>query len=244
MFGIKVFPGFSLQTPRTQCDTDFLECLLAAKQATKAQYVNFAVFDYSETTPETKHYLTYPMGWISYYIRHGFQELDPLLSFDYRRISFIDWKDFWRSEREIEFFKASHDHGIGENGVVIVSHLGEQTYGALSLIYDQRNDDWQNFRNQMMAQMRLQCDRVGECQQQLYANRAAKPYQLTAREIECLYWVAIGNTDEQIASLMGIGRWTVVGHVKSAKFKLDCPNRTAAVARAISCGLLDIRKAV
>ena len=145
---------------------------------------------------------------------------------------------------KLHFFAAAHEHGIGKNGVCIVSHSGVQTYGVLSLVFDDNFDNWQNFRDKSMHQMRIQSERVGEVERQIYANRPAQPYQLTAREIECLYWVAIGNTDEQIGKLMGIGRWTVVGHIKSAKYKLDCPNRAAAVAKAISSGLLDIRKAV
>ena len=244
MFDIKMFPEFKLQARKTEADMRFLELLKEVKQATSAQYVNFAVFDYSENIVQSEHYLTYPMHWISHYIKQGFAQYDPLLSIDYRRVSFIDWCDLWQTEREIDFFTAANDHGIGKNGVQIVCHLGKRVYGALSLVFDQQFVNWQNFRNQNMQQMRLQCERVGKSQQQLYAGTTPKPYHLTAREMECLYWVAVGNTDEQIATLMGIGRWTVVGHIKSAKYKLDSPNRAAAVAKALSCGLLDIRKAV
>jgi DNA-binding CsgD family transcriptional regulator len=53
--------------------------------------------------------------------------------------------------------------------------------------------------------------------------------------------VALGKTDEQIASAIRIGKWTVVGHLQSIKFKLGCSNRTSAVAFAITSGLIDLR---
>ena len=68
MISIKLFPEFKLQSRTSTSDEEFLRVLLAAKQATQAQYVNFSVYDYSEKNTEPTHFLTYPMDWITYYL--------------------------------------------------------------------------------------------------------------------------------------------------------------------------------
>ena len=80
------------------------------------------------------------------------------------------------------------------------------------------------------------CEKYGE----LFRHKETRDFKLTARELQCLRWIAMGKTDDQIAELLKIGKWTVVSHVKSAKYKLGTPNRASAVAMAVSLGLFDI----
>lgn len=65
---------------------------------------------------------------------------------------------------------------------------------------------------------------------------AATP--LTPRELECLYWVSRGMTDELVASILEIAHRTVRKHVDSAVSKLGASNRTEAAVRATRLGLL------
>ena len=64
--------------------------------------------------------------------------------------------------------------------------------------------------------------------------------RLTEHERECLTWAALGKTDEDIATILGILRWTVVAHFQSAKFKLKSLNRTGAVAAALRIGAISV----
>ncbi|MCF6320359.1 MAG: autoinducer binding domain-containing protein [Rhizobiaceae bacterium] len=244
MIGIKVYPNFTLQPRATRKDRELLESFTAVKEVTQAQYVNFAVYDYSASNVKMEHYLTYPMEWITHYVKHSFMEFDPLLTVDYRRVSFVDWKDLWRSEDECRISSAFQDFGIGGNGLSLISHLDHQVFGALSLVYDRSFKNWNSYRDRNMELLRFQSERIGKSYLRSFSKFGQNKYKLTKRELECLHWVAVGKTDAQIALLMGIGRWTVVGHIKSAKYKLDCPNRPAAIARAVSKGLLDIYEPV
>jgi len=62
--------------------------------------------------------------------------------------------------------------------------------------------------------------------------------ELTAREIECLLWSAEGKTALEISMIIQITESTVNFHLKNAVVKLDCNNKTHAVAKAILLGLI------
>ncbi len=238
MIGVNLYPDFTLQAGASKKDEAFLELFLKVRNYTKAQYVNYSIFDYQANTREMKHYLTYPMNWITHYLRNSFQDIDPLLKLDYRRVSHIDWSDLWRTSDECRFFAASCEYGVGENGLTFVTHLHDQIYGVMSLVFDEKVENWEQYRARNLALMRAQSDRISKCYKNLFTDMPVRNFHLTKREMESLYWMALGKTDAQISELMNIGRWTVSGHVKALLSKLDVPNRTAAVAKAVSLGML------
>lgn len=56
---------------------------------------------------------------------------------------------------------------------------------------------------------------------------------LTPREAEVLFWVARGKTNDEIATVLGIGLTTVKKHLESTFMKLGVENRTSAAAMAL-----------
>ena len=65
---------------------------------------------------------------------------------------------------------------------------------------------------------------------------------LTGREIQVLNHVADGNTNKQIAHILGISEQTVKCHVSSILSKLRANDRAHAVARAMEDGLLSVER--
>jgi len=61
---------------------------------------------------------------------------------------------------------------------------------------------------------------------------------LTARERECLTWVACGKTDGEIAIIIDRSAETARFHVRNAVTKLDAASRSHAVAKAMRRGWL------
>ena len=61
---------------------------------------------------------------------------------------------------------------------------------------------------------------------------------LTARQTDCLRWVAVGKSDSDIASLLGISEATVHFHIEEAKKRLGVRSRVQAVARLVLDGTL------
>lgn len=61
---------------------------------------------------------------------------------------------------------------------------------------------------------------------------------LTALEVECLQWIALGKTDDEIAQLIGRSRAAVRFRLKTAMAKLGTSSRAQAVAVCSQLGLL------
>lgn len=62
----------------------------------------------------------------------------------------------------------------------------------------------------------------------------AKIFQLTAREAESLYWVALGKTNKEIGEILQISPRTVNKHLEHVFEKLGVETRTAAAALVLS----------
>jgi len=81
-------------------------------------------------------------------------------------------------------------------------------------------------------------------QARLLAGKDLSPLQvkdwkgLTARERECLRWVAEGKSDSEISDILGISVRTAHFHIEHAKKKLGATTRAQAVAYAIRLGLI------
>ena len=62
--------------------------------------------------------------------------------------------------------------------------------------------------------------------------------QLGKRDVQCLRWLAMGKTDLEIATLLGLGRSTVRYHLNQICKKLNAVNRTQAVYKASQLGYI------
>lgn len=70
-----------------------------------------------------------------------------------------------------------------------------------------------------------------------------KSFGLTARELQILRLLALGQADRQISIALNISVKTVNHHVSSIILKLDACNRTHAVAKAMILSQLQFRSA-
>jgi len=64
--------------------------------------------------------------------------------------------------------------------------------------------------------------------------------RLSKREVECLRWVAIGKTDDEISMIVGRSRATVRFHIHNASTKLDAVNRSQTVFKAAQLGYISL----
>lgn len=62
---------------------------------------------------------------------------------------------------------------------------------------------------------------------------------LSAREVDCMQWVARGKTNWEVSRILSISENTVRFHLKNVFRKLDATTRSSAVMRAIQAGLIE-----
>ena len=243
MFSLKVFPDFKPPSNASQADSALLSEFRKVRQQTSLVHMTFSVHDYRLENPDSNIFVTYPLRWVTEYFQNNYMEIDPLLKLDYRRVNVIDWLDIQNEHRIQQMFQKFQEFGLGSNGLTITGHICKSHYGAMALTFEKSDTIWPEFKKENLDFFRFLTGQLCDRYIVLFQLNELNNFRLTRREIQCLYWVALGKTDNQIAELMKIGKWTVVSHVKSAKNKLDTPNRASAVAVALSEGLIDIRRA-
>ncbi|MCA3755843.1 MAG: autoinducer binding domain-containing protein [Alphaproteobacteria bacterium] len=181
---------------------------------------------------------TWPQDWIKLYQERNFVAVDFGVAEARRRIAPFTWadalaerslsraeQDLWDTVREWGW----HDgfsvpiHGpAGYFGLVTMGgrpgHLSTSVRNALHMLAFQTHE---------------RCRALSGLQAVADARVA-----LTARELECLRWVAAGKSDGEIAALLELSANTVKGHVDSGRRKLAVVTRPQAVARLVLAGLL------
>lgn len=63
---------------------------------------------------------------------------------------------------------------------------------------------------------------------------------VSARELDCLRWVAAGKSAWEASIILGISERTVRFHLNSAREKLNCTTTTQAVAKAVAQQLIAV----
>lgn len=72
----------------------------------------------------------------------------------------------------------------------------------------------------------------------VHAAAADVPFRLTARELECLQWSAIGKSSWEISTILSISESAVNFHMANIRSKFDVGSRRQAVVQAIRFGLI------
>jgi len=68
--------------------------------------------------------------------------------------------------------------------------------------------------------------------------KAERDFELTERELECLFWIAEGKTSDEIAVILGISRNTINNYITSVMRKTATKTRSEAIAFAVRNNLV------
>jgi DNA-binding CsgD family transcriptional regulator len=68
--------------------------------------------------------------------------------------------------------------------------------------------------------------------------RTEREFELTERELECLFWIAEGKTSDEIAVILGISRNTINNYITSVMRKTATKTRSEAIAYAVRNNLV------
>ncbi len=129
------------------------------------------------------------------------------------------------------YWDAMSEAGIAE-ALCATSYGPDRSIASLHLGFDRRTFSADEARNIHMAGLLL-TERLME----FAVPQEARP-ELSVRERDCLTFVADGYTDAQVAMLLNISESTVRFHLSNARMKLGAVNRTQAVARLATSGML------
>lgn len=70
------------------------------------------------------------------------------------------------------------------------------------------------------------------------SRKSDRDFELTEREVECLFWIAEGKTSDEIAVILGISRNTINNYITSVMRKTATKTRSEAIAYAVRNNLV------
>ena len=91
---------------------------------------------------------------------------------------------------------------------------------------------------QRLANLSLLCGYLFNRFMQIKNETSPKYSALTDREIKCLNWTALGKTSYEIGIILNISLNTVNHYLNNASRKLNCVNKTHAVAKCVQDGII------
>lgn len=181
--------------------------------------------------------LTYPASWIKRYLQMGYIDIDPVIREGFSRTLPFDWSELKiQSAAEQAFMVDALSHGVGPRGFSIPVQSKHGHRGLFSISSSRPEKEWRSFIATTQASLiqiahRVHRRVIGEVFGEDRPN-------LTAREMDCLRWVALGKDTSDIAVILDISHHTVRDYLKSARYKLDAVTSAQAVSKAVKLGLL------
>ncbi|QDH71054.1 helix-turn-helix transcriptional regulator [Marilutibacter alkalisoli] len=186
----------------------------------------------------------YPPAWVERYLEQDYLRIDPIVAHCHDHSIPLQWQDAMRSDRRVvdphlqtvrQMFGEASEFGMGA-GVSVPIHGPGTSWGLLSFAGEARMAPV--FASHL-PYLHLLAHFIHEAGRRFARTRpGADIPELTGRERECLFWASAGKTSWEIGHLLGISERTVVFHLQNASRKLGVSGRQAAVARAVSMGLI------
>jgi LuxR family transcriptional regulator, quorum-sensing system regulator BjaR1 len=169
------------------------------------------------------------------YFKNNMTQNDPVIEFFQDTRQPFKWSDAHQGA-DLKIQKQVHDlaesYGMIDGYVMSVEQMG--SIGILSASLGTEKIAHDAYRAlQLIGTYALSKFQINE-------RKQLPVIKLHSRERECLQWIAIGKTDQEIAMIIGLSPNTVRMYVEQAKDKLGTPNRTAAVVQALRRSAISI----
>ncbi len=192
------------------------------------------------TNRETIWLENYPDSWAESFVAQGLYANDPILIASQKTSTGFQWSKVSKLMRLNAHHKRvlaqAAKEGMGD-GFTVPAHLPGDSNGTCNFAVRVGHDLPEH--NLMMAQLigMFAFEGARRLVRQNQEGSSAAP-QLTARQLECLLYVARGKSDWEIAQILGIKEFTVRDHVQEACERYGVNRRVQLVLRAIHDGQL------
>jgi len=184
--------------------------------------------------------IDWPDSWRKFYLNSHLIERDPVIDSLARRREPFTWSDL-RSDRQFgkagrEALKLLAEHGWRQ-GLVVPIPGAHRRVGLVSLVGTQPECDPETVAHLSFISVGFLLHAKTLATRQGFAR---PPAGLTAREIECVKWVALGEPDAVVARRLGVARSTAHEFIEKAKRRLKTRTRAEMIAVAVTLGLVDL----
>ena len=183
--------------------------------------------------------LTYPQAWIDRYFERDYFTIDPVVEEGMRASLPFNWLDLdWSSRRRRAFAEDARHHGISLCGYTVPIRGPDAQHAMFSVCCDTEPAQWLERTDEFGRELMLIAHYFHQAVIAAEGAQPSDPVTLSGREKAVLEWSAAGKTTVEIAAILEIAERTVRVYLDTSRHKLGATNRTHAVARAISLGLI------
>lgn len=181
----------------------------------------------------------YPPAWVDYFDAQRMGPSDPVHRASQLTTAGFSWSRLGRmvdlTPRDRDILQRARLAGIGD-GFTVPAHVPGESAGSCSFATAASKEirvEWLPLTQLVGA---LAFDRARQLSgiRELAADRP----RLTDRQRDCLYWVARGKTDYEIAIILGLSHETVIQHVKQARGRYGIAKRAQLAVHALFDGTL------
>jgi DNA-binding CsgD family transcriptional regulator len=186
--------------------------------------------------------LTYDKNWLKHYIKEDYVQIDPVVAAAATSLLPIDWETLDKSQKRIKkLFDESYDAGVGKRGLSLPIRGANGDRAVFSITSDASDKDWTVLKKIYMRDFQVIANFIHvRAIKILGIDFKEKFIVLNDRERECLQWAAMGKKSHEIASITNFSERSVRFFLDSARFKLNCVNRTQTVAKAAALQIIVI----
>lgn len=185
-------------------------------------------------TIEHRGLLNYPDTWIQSYEEGQFHRNDPIIERGRLHEEPFLWSQLeggtGLSSDERRMMGAARESGLKE-GVTIPFRGRTGKLSVMCYVTSQDTTVTDAQFNEIQALSSMCFMRIDKL-----FNEEQRVSELSPRQVECLYWTAMGKSSREIADLLDLKENTVTYHIKVAMARLGTNNRTVAVLRCIAAG--------
>ena len=185
----------------------------------------------------------YPVAWRQQYADEGYIAIDPTVKHCVKSTLPLWWDEISMDKTaHQEFFHSAADHGL-RHGISTPIQGSGREWGMLSFATERDMDKSHKKRVSQVSSMYLPFIHQ-KIRELVFDDEVAKKnshitLELTSRELEVLLWTVEGKTAFEISIILKISERTVVFHLQNTCRKLNVNNRTHAVVKAISLGVIN-----
>ena len=216
--------------------------LLAASNTYGLKHVAYLGINIPRIGRTTPFYsATYTSDWCKHYEHSTYVDVDPVVRLGLTGLMPIDWASFDYSQPKIrKIFGEATEFGLGRQGLTIPIRGRGPEVALFSVNSDLPDKEWADLKKESMRDLQLLAHYFHQTVIRVEGGRIPH-YEalLSHREKECLQWAAAGKTIWETSRILKISERAVRLYLDIARHKLECLNKTQAVAKAVALGIVE-----
>lgn len=181
---------------------------------------------------------TYSDQWVKHCVSLEPLNISRLASLTLALHTPLDWSDLPETPDTQKLLR--HAQGMTA-GRQILSIPMRPLVGETAIFFvaaEMATDEWEAQKKTVLREFHVLASYFHQHILRIHGHNAETQILVSARELDCLKWMAAGKTAWEASVILGISERTVRFHLNAAREKLNCLTTTQAVAQAVSRQLI------